>query len=86
MIIVGILLLFIPGLAISWLFFEKHQIDWLERIALSFVLSVSVVPLLLFYVNLVGIPINQLTVISTVVLIMCFVGFGLIIKHAIKKH
>ncbi len=85
MIIIGILILFIPGFAVSWLFFDKCQIDWLERVALSFALSVSIVPLLMFYANLMGVPINKLTVISTVILILCLSGLGLLIKHVLKK-
>ncbi|MEI6775120.1 MAG: DUF1616 domain-containing protein [bacterium] len=33
-------------------FFGKKEIDRLERFALSFALSISVVPLLTFYINL----------------------------------
>lgn len=37
-------------------------IDWLERTALSFALSIAVVPLIVFYLNLAGIRINLLNV------------------------
>jgi uncharacterized membrane protein len=37
-------------------------IDWLERFALSFALSIAVVPLIVFYLNLAGIRINLLNV------------------------
>lgn len=36
-------------------------IDWIERIALSFALSIAIVPLAVFYLNLIGIKINFLS-------------------------
>ncbi|MEK6906225.1 MAG: DUF1616 domain-containing protein [Nanoarchaeota archaeon] len=36
------------------------NIDWIERVALSFALSIAVVPLAVFYLNLVGVRINFL--------------------------
>ena len=63
--------LFIPGLIISYIFFpktkefdsedkESESIDWIERIALSFALSIAIVPLAVFYLNLIGVKINLL--------------------------
>ena len=65
--------LFIPGFIISFIFFprtkefdeknedkEKNSIDWIERIALSFALSIAIVPLAVFYLNLLSIKINIL--------------------------
>lgn len=58
---------------------EKGSIDWIERIALSFALSIAVVPLVVFYLNLIGVKINLLNsfltifgiiVISVVVLVL----------------
>ena len=43
--------LFIPGFAWSFIFFPKKEIDWIERIALSFGLSIALVPLIIFYLN-----------------------------------
>jgi uncharacterized membrane protein len=51
-------ILFLPGFAVSFLFFARGVIDVIERIALSFALSVAVVPLLAFYLNLVGVKIR----------------------------
>ncbi|MCX6707666.1 MAG: DUF1616 domain-containing protein, partial [Candidatus Woesearchaeota archaeon] len=39
---------------------KENAIDWLERIALSFALSIAIVPLVVFYLNLMGIRINLL--------------------------
>lgn len=69
----SIYVLFLPGFIISFIFFpktkefdsekengEKGAIDWIERIALSFALSIAIVPLAVFYLNLIGLKINLL--------------------------
>lgn len=61
----SIYVLFIPGFIISFIFFKQTSkddggIDWIERIALSFALSIAIVPLTLFYLNLIGVKINLL--------------------------
>ncbi len=62
-IIVGSIgLLFLPGYWITQCFFTDSEIDILERIALSFAFSISVVPLLVFYLNLMGIKITAMMV------------------------
>jgi len=60
--------LFLPGYIISFLFFKK--IDILERIALSFALSIAIVPLLIFYLNLIGMKINLLNSTLTIAAII----------------
>jgi uncharacterized membrane protein len=52
--------LFVPGYFVSLAFFaRKNEIDWIERITLSFVMSISLLPLLVLFENLVlKIPIN----------------------------
>lgn len=47
----GLFVLFIPGLAWSYVFFLRKNIDWIERIALSFGLSIALVPLSVFWLN-----------------------------------
>ncbi len=39
---------------------QGKAIDWLERIALSFALSIAIVPLVVFYLNLISLRINLL--------------------------
>jgi len=56
--------LFLPGYIISFIFFKK--IDIIERIALSFALSIAIVPLIIFYLNLLGMKINLLSSILTI--------------------
>jgi len=62
--------LFLPGFVLSYVFFpkskkyykeideDKNSIDFIERISLSFALSVAIVPLVIFYFNLFGVKIN----------------------------
>ena len=45
-----ILLLQVASIFI-WVYFKKKEIDLLERFALSFALSISVIPLISFYFN-----------------------------------
>jgi uncharacterized membrane protein len=58
----SIFILFIPWYFLTLSFFDEKEIDFLERFALSFALSISVVPLLSFYLNLVWVKINELSV------------------------
>ncbi len=59
-IILGsIFVLFIPGFAWSFVFFNRDEIDAIERIALSFGLSIAMVPLMIFYLNyIIGVKIT----------------------------
>jgi uncharacterized membrane protein len=47
----SILVLFVPGFAWSYIFFDRGRIDGIERAALSFGLSVALVPLTVFWFN-----------------------------------
>jgi len=62
-LIFGSVFIFLPGLAWSYVFFEKKSIDWVERIALSFGLSIVLVPLSVFWLNLLfGLGITLLSI------------------------
>jgi uncharacterized membrane protein len=62
--------LFMPGFAMSFLFFNRGAIDIIERVALSFALSVAVVTLLAFYLNLVGVKIHFWSVFAEVAFVI----------------
>jgi len=62
----SVFVLFLPGYILSYLFFLEGKIDSLERVALSFALSIAVVPLVVFYLNLVGLRISLLNSFFTV--------------------
>lgn len=60
----SVFVLFLPGFVWSFVFFpskpsyEENGIDFIERIALSFALSIAIVPLVVFYLNLIGLKIG----------------------------
>jgi len=64
---------------------EKGAIDWIERIALSFALSIAIVPLCVFYLNLIGVKINLLNSFLTILGIILVSGTILYIKNKKKK-
>lgn len=75
----SVFVLFLPGFIITFIFFNKtNEIDWLERIALSFALSIAIVPLVVFYLNLAGIKINLL---NTSLIILGIIAVSLVILN-----
>lgn len=84
----SVYVLFLPGFVLSFVFFpktkefdskekEKGAIDWIERIALSFALSIAVVPLAVFYLNLIGVRINLVNSFVTILGIL-IISLGLV--------
>lgn len=72
-IIWSIFLLFFPWFFITETFFKKWEIDILEKWALSFAFSISILPLLTFYFNLIGVKITDKNVffIACGVILLC---------------
>jgi len=67
-IIGSLYFLIAPGLALTLTFLKN--IDWLDRLILSFTLSITVVPLVIIYLNLTGLLLTlPLAIISTAVII-----------------
>jgi len=67
----SIFILFLPWYWLTKSFFSEKEIDFLERFALSFALSISVVPLISFYLNLLWVKITALSVyLITLVIIL----------------
>jgi uncharacterized membrane protein len=90
-IILGsIFVLFIPGFALSWLFFpKKTEIDWIERIALAFGLSIATVPLAVFYLNYVfGVKINiqNVTVTIITIIVIAYLGYQERTRKTLSKY
>jgi uncharacterized membrane protein len=95
----SVYVLFVPGFIITYIFFpktrsfeekekdserEKGAIDLLERIALSFALSIAIVPLAVFYLNLIGLRIILLNSFLTILGII--VISSIILYFRIKKQ
>ncbi|MHA2010255.1 MAG: DUF1616 domain-containing protein [Candidatus Hodarchaeales archaeon] len=71
MILGGLYALFLPGYVWTYVFFKKDEIDIIERVALSFGLSIALVPILVFWGNyFLGIKINLFNVSGIILLIM----------------
>ena len=88
----SVYVLFLPGFILSYAFFPEtksldskkdNAIDGLERIALSFALSIAVVPLVIFYLNLIGMKINLL---NSSLTILGIIMVSLIIVYFRKKR
>lgn len=58
----ALFVLFLPGLSWSFVLFDKEQIDILERIAISFGLSMGMLPISILSLNLAGLTINVVNV------------------------
>jgi uncharacterized membrane protein len=84
----SVYVLFLPGFLISYIFFPKSKefdsgeeegIDSIERIALSFALSIAIVPLAVFYLNLIGLRINllnsSLTILGIIIISLLILYF-----------
>jgi len=71
-----VLVLFIPGYALSYAFFPmKKDLDLMERIALSFGLSFALIPLAVFFLNkFIKIPITVYSSFSIIVAITIIGG------------
>jgi uncharacterized membrane protein len=82
----SIFVLFLPGLSLSFaLFPKKDEIDLVERVALSFGLSIASLPLLIFYLNfLFGLKINLLNV-TIVNLLIIALGFAIYYAQTSSK-
>lgn len=69
----GIFIFLLPGYFLTLSFFKKNDIDSLERFVLSFALSISIVPLLSFYLNIIWVNINifSVYVIVSLIILIC---------------
>lgn len=85
-IIAALFVLFAPGFFLSLLFFDFKKIDLIERATLSIALSISVVPLLTFYVNLLGIRISRELVILEVFIICSLCMLAYVIRVYLRQN
>jgi len=81
--------LFLPGFILSRVFFPgKTEMNWIERMALSFGLSITVIPLLVFDLNfLFGVKINMqnIIIVSTMVTIIGYLGYLERMKRFLRR-
>lgn len=88
-------LLFLPGFIWSWVFWKRGEIDFIERLILSLALSIAIVPLVVFFLNKVGLRINLLNsfleIFGIIVLGSLFIffevkGIFIKIKSVLKRN
>lgn len=82
MVAAAVYVLFLPGFVLTFVFFRRGAVDMIERLALSFALSIAVVPLVAFYLNLVGVRLSRLNVIIEVLLIMALSGIFIVLRSS----
>lgn len=79
-------ILFLPGFGLTFVFFKTKDIDIVERIALSFALSIAVVPLMVFYNNLMGIRIEKVMIIYQLLILYSGILIAILVKYLLTKH
>lgn len=70
MVVGAVYVLVLPGVALSFAFLRRREVDVIERVALSFALSIAVVPLVVFYLNLMGVRVSRLNVLLEVLAVI----------------
>jgi len=79
----SVFILFLPGLAWSFVFMARREIDWIERLALSFGLSICLVPLAVFWLNWVfDVRVNLL---NTVLVVFGLIFIALILIWGTRR-
>lgn len=83
----SVFVLFLPGFCWTFLFFDKEEIDIIERVALSFGLSIALVPLMVFYLNyLFHIKINLFNVSAVILGLVALAGISVFVKMRFKSR
>ena len=83
----GAFILFLPGFLWTFVFFASKEIYWVERIALSFALSIAIVPLSIFWLNRIfGVKITLLSTSLVIIALMLIATAYLVVtKKATQK-
>jgi len=84
-IIVGsVYMLFIPGYFLTQALFKKDELDFLERVTLSIVLSITAVPIAVLFLNVIfGVKIMAL---NTVLIILGIIVASYVYTKYLKKE
>jgi uncharacterized membrane protein len=79
----SIYVLFIPGFILTFLFYNKREINWLERIILSMAISIAAVPTLIFFINLIfGIKITTFNVVMEIFILILLSAGGIYFRYS----
>lgn len=66
----SVYLLLVPGFSWTWVFWAKNEINSLERGILSLIISLMIVPLLVFLLNKVGVRIILVNILLEILLLI----------------
>jgi len=80
----AVYLLFLPGFVWSWVIWKENKLDNLERSILSLVISISLVPLVVLFLNKLGIRINPVNSTIEVFGIIILGGLALFIRNRMR--
>lgn len=75
----------IPGLALSYLFFDPQTVGPVERLSYSFALSVSLVSLNLLLAGLLRLELSNSLILTFILIEIIIVGFFLVYKWKFNK-
>ncbi|MFA4930476.1 MAG: DUF1616 domain-containing protein [Patescibacteria group bacterium] len=78
-------LLVLPGLVLSYVFWKHGEIDPIERITLSIGLSLGSIPLVVYVLNKIGVPINFINVFFEILGVIIISIILLFINKNFKK-
>lgn len=86
----AVFMLFLPGFFIIELAFPRlkasaEQLDWIERITLSFALSIAVVPLIVYFTNKAGVVISAFNIFLEIASFIIILGITIIVTKSRKK-
>ena len=81
----AVYVLYLPGYLLSFAFLKRGAIDGIERIAIAFALSISVVPLAVFYGYMLGIAITTRSVVLEILGILTLTFLYLLICNIYVK-
>lgn len=79
-------IMFLPGYILTYLFFDRSNIDLTERITFSIGLSIAIIPLLIFLLSKLGMVINDISICLTILGLIVLGIIGIIIKLLIRKR
>lgn len=74
-------ILFLPGFIWSWFFWEKNQINIPERLALSIVISIGIVPVIVFLLDKLEVKISVYNTLIEITCIIALGGLALLLKR-----
>lgn len=75
----------VPGLAMTFFFFRPTVISSLERFFLAIVFSISIVPMVIYFLSKMGMEINTLTTFVTIMFITALFSLFSILRLFLSK-